>query len=165
MKPVILALVALIILGAGGAGAYFYFKQPAQAAIGADGEHQEAAKAKDHDKKKGGDHGAGVSAFVQLDPLILPIIGKDGLSQVVSVVVVIETTDEATKAEIEHLSPRLKDAFIQDMYGVLSDETIMRGGVIQVTTLKDRLYKISNHVLGEGKATQVLLQVVQQRPI
>lgn len=159
-----LALAALVLLGGGGAGAYFYFMKPAEAASGAAGEHAESEKAKEKAHAKKGGHGA-ASAFVQLDPLILPVVDRNGVSQVVSLVVVIETTDEATKTEIEHLSPRLKDAFIQDMYGVLSHETIMSGGVIQVAPLKDRLYKISNHVLGDGKATQVLLQVVQQRPI
>lgn len=158
MKPVLLALVALILLGGGGAGAYFYFKQPA---IAATGEHAEAAKAKDHGKKGGHD---AVSSFVQLDPLILPIINKDGVSQVISLVVVIET-DEVGKAEVEHLSPRLKDAFIQDMYGVLSSDTVMRDGVIQVAPVKERLHKVSTHVLGDGVAKDVLLQVVQQRPM
>src|SRR5688500_3782577 len=116
MKIAIIAIVALLLLGGGGAGAYFYFKQPAEAASGAVGEHAEADKAK---HKKGDEHAA-ASQFVQLDPLILPIVGKDGLSQVVSLVVVIETVDEAGKAEIEYLAPRLKDAFIQDMYGLLS---------------------------------------------
>lgn len=161
MKPVLLALVALILLGGGGAGAYFYFKQPAVAATSATDEHAEAGKAKDHGKKGG--H-AVPSSFVQLDPLILPIINREGVSQVISLVVVIET-DEIGKAEVEHLSPRLKDAFIQDMYGVLSSDTVMRNGVIQVAPVKDRLYKISNHVLGDGVAKDVLLQVVQQRPM
>ncbi|MBI2233653.1 MAG: flagellar basal body-associated FliL family protein [Micavibrio aeruginosavorus] len=159
MKIVVIALVALLLLGGGGAGAYFYFKQPAEAASGAAGEHAEGAKA----KSKGGH--AGTSAFVQLDPLLLPIIGKNGVTQSVSMVIVIETPDEASKAMVVSLAPRLKDAFIQDMYGVLSQETMVRGGVIQVTALKNRLHKVSNKVLGEGMAKDVLLQVVQQKPM
>jgi flagellar FliL protein len=159
MKPVILALVALVLLGGGGAGAYFYFKQPAEAAVNAGDETKKA-------EKKGKDkHGEGHAAFVQIDPIILPVIDTNGASQVISLVIVIETTDEATKAEITSIIPRLKDAFIQDMYGVLSRDTLMRDGVLQVGALKDRLHRVSNHVLGEGKATGVLLQVVQQRPI
>jgi flagellar FliL protein len=164
MKPVILALVALMFLGGSGAGAYFYFKQPAEAAIGAGDEHKQAEKAKTKSKDKG--HGEGAhTSFVQIDPLILPLINNEGASQVISLVIVLETTDDATKAEITALIPRLKDAYIQDMYGALSHDVLVRDGVLQIGALKDRLHKVSNHVLGEGKATGVLLQVVQQRPI
>lgn len=159
MKIAIIALVALLLLGGGGAGAYFYFQQPAEAASGASGEHEEGVK----EKHKGGH--AAASSYVQLDPLILPIIGRDGVTQSVSMVIVIETPDEAGKALVSNLAPRLKDAFIQDMYGVLNQETMVRGGVIQVTALKNRLYKVSNKVLGEGMAKDVLLQVVQQKPM
>ncbi len=160
MKIAIVAVVALLLLGGAGAGAYFYFKQPAEASYGASGEHAEGTKEK---HKKGGH--AAPSVFVQLDPVILPIIDKSGVTQTVSLVIVIETADDASKAEILKLAPRLKDAFIQDMYGVLNQEVMVRGGVIQVTALKTRLHKISNRVLGEGTAKDVLLQVVQQRPL
>jgi flagellar FliL protein len=162
MKIVIIAAIALLLVGGGGAGAYFYFKHPAEAASSAVGEHAEGEKAR---HKKGGEHEEAASQFVQLDPLILPIVGKDGFTQVVSMVVVIETPDEASKAKIEYLSPRLKDAYIQDMYGVLSQETMADNGVLHVTALKNRLQKVSDKVLGDGMAKDVLLQVVQQRPM
>lgn len=157
MKPILLALVAIILLGGGGAGAYFYFKQPAEAATGVSGETVKAEKAKKHDEHS--------SSFVQLDPLILPVVGKDGLTQLVSLVIVIETPDEAGKQHITYMSPRLKDAFIQDMYGALNQTDVMRGGIIEVTALKNRLHKVSERVMGEGVVNNVLLQVVQQRPM
>ena len=156
MKPILLAVVALILLGGGGAGAYFYFQAPAEAATGGAGEHVKAEKAKKHDAP---------SSFVQLDPLILPVVDKDGVSQVVSLVIVIETMDEKSKAKVANMSPRLKDAFIQDMYGALTQEAVMRDGVLQVVALKNRLHKVSDRVMGDGVVNNVLLQVVQQRPI
>lgn len=145
-----------MLLGGGGAGAYFYFMAPAEAATGGAGEHVKAEKAKKHDAP---------SSFVQLDPLILPVIDKDGVSQVVSLVIVIETSDEKTKAKVANMSPRLKDAFIQDMYGALRQETVMRDGVLQVVAVKNRLHKVSDRVMGDGVVNNVLLQVVQQRPL
>jgi len=41
----------------------------------------------------------------------------------------------------------------------------MKDGVIQVGALKTRLHSIGVKVLGEEMVTDVLLQVVQQRPI
>jgi flagellar FliL protein len=163
MKIIIIAVVALLVLGGAGAGAYFYFSQPAEAASGAE-------VGKDHEKnkqakKEGGGHGEGGGVeFVELDPLILPIIDKDGVSQVVSLVVALEVPDAAKKEEVKKLAPLLKDAFIQDMYGELNQQMAVKGGVIQVAVIKERLSKISIKVLGKDSVNGVLLQVVQQRP-
>lgn len=161
MKIVVIAVMALLILGGGGAGAYFYFKQPAEAATDPTAKTADA----DAEKKKKEKEKAEPTAFVQLDPLVLPVIGKDGLTETVSMVIVIETQSEATKAEVAHMAPKLKDAFIQDMYGSLTKDTVMKGGVIQVGALKSRLHGIGVKVLGEDMVKDVLLQVVQQRPI
>lgn len=162
MRMAIIAVVALLILGGAGAGAYFYFFMPAEetASEGEEGAHQDAKK----EEKHGGGHGE-TAEFVELDPLILPIIDNTGVSQVVSMVVSIEVDGPAAAEQVKKLSPRLKDAYIQDMYGVLNEHAALKGGVIQVDTIKKRLNKLTADVLGEGIAHDVLLQVVQQRPI
>ena len=95
----------------------------------------------------------------------MPIIDEDGVNQVVSMVIAIEVADANSATTVKNLSPRLKDAFIQDMYGVLNKHAALKGGVIQVNMIKSRLNKISHKVLGEDVVQDVLLQVVQQRPI
>ncbi|MCB9983153.1 MAG: flagellar basal body-associated FliL family protein [Rhodospirillales bacterium] len=157
MRMILIALGALIVLGGGGAGAYFYFMQPAEASGVDVVDHEKEVKKKD-------DHDVHYE-FVELDPLILPIVDNNGLSQTVSLVVVLEVADPDAKAKVEMITPRLKDAFIQDMYGVLNKHAALKGGVIQVDILKKRLNKVSADVAGEGTVHDVLLQVVQQRPI
>lgn len=158
MKLVIIIAVALLLLGGGGAGAYFYFKHPAEAATGAAGEVAKVEK----DKKKD-DKDAKPSSFVKLDPLVLPVVGNDGVTEVVSLVVAIEAPDDAAKAKVTYLAPKLRDVFIQDMYGVLTKDVVMKDGIIQVTLLKDRLRKLSVKVLGQDSVNDVLIQTVQQR--
>lgn len=162
MRVLLLGFIAILLLAAGAAGSYFYFQQTAEASIGDTAEHRhagEAAPVKDkHDQGK--DH-----KFVELDPLILPIVDNNGVNQIVSLVVVIEVPDEKALKSVQHLSPRLKDAFIQDMYGVLNKHAALRGGVVQVGMLKERLNRISDEVLGPDLVENVLLQVVQQRPL
>ncbi len=153
MRFVIIIVIALLFLGGGGAGAYFFLMKPAEASVGETAEHKEA---KEEKKAEPG-------AFVEMDPLILPIIGSRGISQTVSVVIVLEVADETKVEEVKHMSPRLKDAYIQDMYGVLSKKNAMPDGVLQVGMLKERLHKISKSVLGDEVVKNVLLQVVQQR--
>lgn len=158
MRMVIIGVLALLVLGGGGAGAYFFFMKPAEASAGPE------AKAEEH-AKKGEDHAAPAVEFVELDPLLLPIIDEKGVTQTVSLVISLEVSDVAKAEEVKKLAPRLTDAYIQDMYGVLNRHVALKGGVIQVSTIKARLNKISKEVLGEDMVNDVLLQVVQQRPI
>ena len=161
MKLLMIAFVALAILGGGAAGAYFYFAQPANASVGQAPAHTEAKEVK---KDHGGDHGKKKS-FVELDPLILPIVDETGVSQVVSIVVVIEAAGTEEAQSITNLQPKLKDAYIQQLYGVLNKKSALKDGVVQVGMIKSRLSDITHVVLGEGMANDVLLQVVQQRPM
>lgn len=165
MKLAILAVLAIIILGGGGAGAYFYFGQPAQASIGETPAHQEAAEVDDEESADGEHAGGKKHKFVELAPLILPVIDDGGISQIVSIVVVIEVEGDSNEKKVQSLEPRLKDAYIQELYGVLNRHDAMKDGVLQVGMIKERLGQISERVLGEGVMQEVLLQVVQQRPI
>lgn len=158
MQKLILAIAAIAVIGGGAAGAYFYFTKSAEAASGQKVIEKEVVeKKKDLDPSK--------FKFVELDPLILPIVDDTGVSQFVSMVVALEVYDDKGASKVEHLSPRLKDAFIQDMYGMLNRHAVTDGGVIQVSAIKERLNKISAKVLGKDIVNDVLLQVVQQRPI
>jgi flagellar FliL protein len=164
MKLAVIAIVALLLVGGGAAGAYFYFDKPAEAA---GGPVDEAAKAEHEAKKEAAKEGepAPQAQFVQLDPLILPLIGESGVTQTISIVVSLEVPDAASAEEVKRLSPRLRDAYIQDMYGALSRKSAMKDGVLQVDMIKQRLNRASIKVLGEGKFKEVLLQIVQQRSI
>ncbi len=167
MRLVIIGVVALLVLGGGGAGAYFFFlKKPAEASVGEEGAEGagEHAKKEEHGKDKKGGHGGG-SQFVELEPLILPIVDNEGVNQVVSLVVSLEVGSAEDAAQVTHMAPKLKDAYIQDMYGVLNRYAALKGGVVQVAEIKKRLNKISNDIMGEDVVHDVLLQVVQQRPI
>lgn len=157
MKKVIMAVVALALLGGTAAGGYLFFLKPAQASEGEEKKSEEA--------KAEGEAAESTVSFVQMSPLVLPIVDKNGVSQVISLVVSLEVKDELSAKEVERLTPRLKDAYIQDMYGVLTKQAAMEGGVVQVGYIKNRLNKVTMKVLGEDKVRGVLLQVVQQRPV
>lgn len=158
MKKIIIAVLALVLLIGGGAGAYFtLLAKPAEASTGEDSTQHAEVKKEEHEEVH--------FEFVELDPLILPIVGDDGLSQTVSLVVVLEVFNAEAAHSVEQMTPRIKDAFIQDLYGTLNRHAALKGGVIQVDYLKQRLNKVSQKVMGDGLVNDVLLQVVQQRPI
>jgi len=164
MKKALLGLLAILLLAGGAAGVYFYLQRPAEAAIG-DTEEHKAAKEDGHASKDDGHGGGSSSQYVELSPLVLPIINEDGLAQVLSIVVVIEVPNNKSAARVKEISPRLTDAYIQEMYGILNRHVALKGGIIQVSMLKERLNTISRRIIGDDMFNDVLLQVVQQRPI
>lgn len=156
MRLLIIGFIVLLLCG-GGAGAYFYFFQDAEASV----DKHAAQEAKAHDAHSKNVH----VEFVELDPLILPIVDNSGVNQTVSLVISFEVLNSEAALQVEKMSPKLKDAFIQDMYGILNRHAALKGGVIQVGMIKKRLNSISTAVLGQNVVNDVLLQVVQQRPI
>lgn len=165
MKIVLVALLGLIMAAGGGVGGYFYFKQSAVASLGP---VEMNAMSYKKDKKKAAKSAEDLAKelrFVELDPIILPIIDQSGVSQVVTLIVSLEVLGDANADFAKQLAPRLKDAFIQDMYGVLNRKASMEGGVVKVDDLKKRLSRVSTKILGDSKVNGVLLQAVNQRPI
>lgn len=155
MRMAIIALVAVLLLGGGGAGAYFFVFNKAEASVGE--AHKDVKKAKREKPEN--------TEFVELDPLILPIIDGNGVSQTVSMVVTIEVMDAKGAEKVKKYMPKLMDSYIQDMYGVLNKHAALEGGVIKVKMLKNRINKISQHILGDDVVYDVLLQAVQQRRV
>ena len=101
--------------------------------------------------------------YVKMDPLILPIIDGDGVMQTLSLVIAIEVDGVFSADKVKAQIPRLKDAYIQDMYGNLNHHTALKNGVVQIGFIKDRLNKITDEIVGDKIDTNVLIQVVQQR--
>lgn len=104
--------------------------------------------------------------YIEMDPLTLPIITTKGLTQQISLSVSLEVPF-GQKVEYDGFKPRLADAYIQDLYGALgAGFGMMKGNVIDVQQIKQRLTSVTDKVLGpDHKAHDVLLQVVQQRPM
>jgi flagellar FliL protein len=165
MKFMMMMLVALMIAGGGAAGGYFYFQNAAIASAGPVNELAYAEKMKREAKAAHAKEQQKDLKFVKLEPLILPIIDDSGVTQVVTLVVALEVNGADAEKKAQMYAPRLKDAFIQDMYGVLNRKASIEGGVIKEDKLKARHNRETLKVLGENQVNDVLLQVVQQKPI
>lgn len=158
--------MAIILAGVGGTGGYFFFQKQAVASLGEEKAGAIEAKMKRDKAARLSEEEVKNLRFVELEPIILPIIDADGVSQVVTLIVSLEVLGEKNVEYVQRLKPRLKDAYIQDMYGVLNRKaTLDGGGMIKVDQLKNRLSNLSQEVLGAKKVNGVLLQVVNQRAI
>lgn len=104
--------------------------------------------------------------YVELDPLLLPIIDDSGITQQVSLIVKLEIEDPAQLADVTAKTPKIVDAFVSDLYGALSQTAAtMENGVLRLDRIKSRLRNTANKVMGENKINDVLLQVVQQHRV
>ena len=165
MKKMIMALIAILAICGAAGGGYFYFKKPPEA-VASEDEASKAAKAyaaKKASKEEGGDEHDAKNEYVALDPLVLPIIDEDGISQTISVVVSIEVAGKRAADTVRDMRPKLADAYIENMYGMLNRYVALRGGVLQIGLIKEKLYEVTYQVLGKDGFEDVLLQVVEQR--
>jgi flagellar FliL protein len=68
---------------------------------------------------------------------------------------------EAVRAQ----APRLTDAFLTTIYGAIASGKVMSGGVLDVAQVKSKLNDASVKVLGKDMIRDVLIQIVNQRPM
>ena len=103
--------------------------------------------------------------YMQLAPVMLPVITDKGISQQVSLFISLEVP-YGTTGKVENLRPRLADAYLQDLYGIFSSgQGMTQAGAVNVKMVKDRLTRITKNVLGDQEFNDVLLEVIQQRPM
>ena len=136
-----------------GAGAHIFFDKPAYASGG--GGSSSSSEAED-----GSSHG---NVFVEMDPLMLPIIDGNGVSQIVNMVVALEVSSERNANKVRDMEPRIVDAYIQNMYGILSQQMAVKNGMLQVSVIKRRLKEITIDIVGDDIVKDVLLQILEQR--
>lgn len=113
----------------------------------------------------GGGESSGGKEYVQLEPLVLPAIDNDGVYQVISFVISLEVETISEADKIKLMKPKIADAYIQNMYGMMNAHEGLKDGIVQVALVKNKLKKITDKVLGEEIHAEVLLQTIQQRPI
>ncbi|MEM9684447.1 MAG: flagellar basal body-associated FliL family protein, partial [Pseudomonadota bacterium] len=76
--------------------------------------------------------------------------------------VTLEVGDEAARNKVSKALPRLKDAFIRDLYDYYAIQTPGRRGV-NVEAIKRRLKRTADEVVGDGGVTKVLIQGAVER--
>ena len=150
MKIVVILVLVLVLLGGGGAAGWFFFlKEDPEAMV------EEVVE----------EAPPGPPVYVRFNPLQLPLIGDDGIDQVIDIIVALEVPDDAAADQVIAMAPRLNDAILRDLYGVLHTSRIMRGGVVNVNAIKLRIVDVAQGIMGDELVTDALVQGVAQRPM
>jgi flagellar basal body-associated protein FliL len=95
--------------------------------------------------------------FVQLAPIVVPVIDKNSVSRQVSIAVAVEIADGEKAKDVDEKRPALNDAFLGDIYGYVQQ----RGGVGAPqgeAALKERLRSTAQRVLGPIAVKEVEIE-------
>lgn len=147
-KLVVILLVLLVLGGAGAAGWYFVLRAPEEGTPVAEAIIPPPPP-----------------VYVRFNPVQLPLIGDSGIDQVIDIIVALEVADKEAGDRVIAMAPRINDAILQDLYGVLHTRRIMRGGIVDVTAIKQRIVSVAQGVMGEGVVVDALVQGVMQHPL
>ncbi|MDX1922178.1 MAG: hypothetical protein SFW65_03490 [Alphaproteobacteria bacterium] len=131
----------------------------------AEGGHGE----KKEEKKKGKGPGLDVtdgpanSYYLKLDPMIMPVLGKDNVQEVVSMIVALQVSEQKNIAEVSHLVPKIKDAYMSALYGNLNKASYRNGQFLDINKVKNKLVLVTEGFADKKVIQDVLIQGVSQR--
>lgn len=150
MKKLLVIVVLLVVLGGGGVAAWIFMTG-----------HGETSEVAIHSLVP-----SGPPVFVDLRPIHLPLVGPNRVQQLVTIKMVVEAADRSAGDRVAANLPRLNDAFMRGLYGMLDTPGLLRpNGLIDVNQLKARVVEISREVLGEGVVNDILVQTMTQRQL
>src|SRR5258708_23825083 len=110
-----------------------------------------AAQALAVDREQGvkGPHVEGVPDFVDIQPIILPVIERDAVTRQVGIVVTLELVDGPHADAVEPKLRQLTDAFIRELHTIYGWRSAS-DRVVDEPLIKRRLQTIADGVLGLG---------------
>ena len=150
MKLAAIAIVLLLLLGGGG-GAYWYTYMRA---VPGEGMAEEGvAEAQEP---------AADPVFVEFNPIQVPVIEGGQVTEQFAIALVLEARSPQDGDQVVLYSPRLNDAFLQVLYGVVLKEKL-KNGTLDLSMVKARVLRACNALLGEGVVQDVLVQAIGQQ--
>ena len=164
MKKLIIAILALAVLGGGTTGVLWWMKigpfAPADGSV--DQTAEEAVDSKKDGAQKSSMFNKNAPVFYPLDPLVVPIFGEDGVSATIQIQVKLEVVGKENREKVSHLRPKISDSLLRDLYGFLP-RLIKTQGRLDVTILKQRMQLIVDRTIGKGLVKEVLVQSVSDQ--
>jgi len=104
----------------------------------------------------------GAPVFVHLPLFVVPVIEGDEVTRQVTVGVALELAEGRTAESIEPKRPLLVDAFFKELYGMFAQRA-HSDHIADEGTVKERLGRVADRVLGAGVVKQVLIQQLFER--
>lgn len=146
---VILVVVAVLLLGGG--GAIYFFRD----AVFGGGESAETAAKLPISKTPD-------ALFVNIETLNVTVIRNRRVDKHILLQVTLEVANEEARVLVSKTLPRIKDAFIREMYDYYAILPPNQRG-INVEVIKKRLKRAADRVMGDDSIKNVLIQGAVER--
>jgi hypothetical protein len=106
----------------------------------------------------------GVPDFVDLDPIVLPVIERNRVTRQIGLMLTLELVDgQPAQAIDEEKRLRLMDAFVRELHLIYSARSTAER-VVDEDIIKRRLLRIADGVLGTGVVHAILVRrLIEQR--
>jgi len=106
----------------------------------------------------------GVPDFVDLEPIVLPVIERNRVTRQIGIMLTLELVDgQPAQAIDEEKRLRLMDAFVRELHLIYSARSTAER-VVDENVLKQRLLRTADGVLGKGVVHAILVRrLVEQR--
>ncbi len=112
---------------------------------------------------KGEDKDTSQFTYIHLQPLVLPMIGKDGAEQIVTLMIDLQVKDLTVSEKIRQKMPRVQDSILQSLYGGFADGSLRDGDKVDIPKVKIKINHAVETAMGEKLVDAVLIQGVAQR--
>jgi flagellar FliL protein len=147
-RLVILIVIVLLVAGGGGAAWWFLLREvpideTAEAAGEPETETLESARKR----------------FIELEPLVLPIIREGQVTLHLTLVLSVELTTPMPKPEVARMQRPLRDAIISELHAVYALRYVQEKG-FDHPLVRERLLRASERIMGQGEIKDVLVRKI-----
>ncbi len=153
MKRLVILIVIVLLLASGGGAAWWFLlrEAPTEATAAAEGEPAPEAK------------GAVRKRYIELGPMILPIIREGQVTLHLTVVLAVELVTPMPEVEVAGVQRPLRDAMLSELHAVYALRYIQEKG-FDHPLVRERLTRASERILGPGSVKDILVRNVGARP-
>ena len=106
----------------------------------------------------------GVPDFVDLDPIVLPVIERDRVTRQIGIMLTLELADGQSEKNIDgEKRLRLMDAFVRELHLIYSARSTGER-IVDEAVIKQRLLRSADGVLGKGVVHAILVRRLVEQP-
>jgi hypothetical protein len=106
----------------------------------------------------------GVPDFVDLDPIVLPVIDGNRVTRQIGIMLTLELADGLSEKSIdEEKRLRLIDAFVRELHLIYSARSTAER-IVDETVIKQRLLRTAEGVVGKGVVHAILVRRLVEQP-
>lgn len=148
-KLIIIGGAAVVLLGGGAGGAFMTGMLDPLLGIEETKNEEEVAKAKDLEQAQD-------AIFVELSPLMAPVISGGRVKQQVMLTISLQVKDVGAKNDLVRIMPKLRDAMLRELF----DRPLVKDkgdGSLDINDIKSRMLRVAHGVLARDQVQDVLI--------